>query len=94
MKLRLLPEAEWDLEIGTDFYESQREGLGAYFNDCLASDIESLKLYGGIMNNTVDSFDRFQSAFHLEFTINLPMTVSTFTPYSIAGKTLQRLTQY
>lgn len=44
MKLRLLPEAERDLEIGNDFYESQREGLGNYFNDCLASDIESLKL--------------------------------------------------
>ncbi len=43
MKLRLLPEAERDLEIGADFYESQNTGLGTYFNDCLASDIESLK---------------------------------------------------
>ncbi len=34
--------------MGADFYDSQREGLGIYFNDCLASDIESLKLYGGI----------------------------------------------
>jgi plasmid stabilization system protein ParE len=48
VKLRLLPEAEQDLEIGADFYESQRSGLAIYFNDCLASDIESLKLYGGI----------------------------------------------
>jgi plasmid stabilization system protein ParE len=48
MKLRLLPEAERDLEIGADFYESQRPGLGVYFNDCLASDIESLKLHAGI----------------------------------------------
>ena len=48
MNLRLLPEAELDLEIGTDFYESQRDGLGRYFNDCMASDIESLQLYGGI----------------------------------------------
>ena len=39
MKLRLLPEAELDLEIGADFYEAQQEGLGTYFNDCLASDI-------------------------------------------------------
>jgi len=44
MRLRLLPEAERDLEIGADFYESQHTGLGTYFNDCLASDIESLKL--------------------------------------------------
>ena len=48
MKIRLLPEAERDLEIGADFYESQKTGLGTYFNDCLASDIESLKLYAGI----------------------------------------------
>ncbi len=48
MKLRLLPEAERDLEIGADFYESQKPGLGTYFNDCLASDIESLRLYAGI----------------------------------------------
>ncbi len=45
VSLRLLPEAELDLEIGTDFYESPREGLGSYFNHCLASDIESLQLY-------------------------------------------------
>ena len=48
MKLRLLPEAELDLEIGAGFYESQTPGLGTYFNDCLTSDIESLKLYAGI----------------------------------------------
>lgn len=48
MRIRLLPEAERDLEIGADFYESQAAGLGIYFNDCLASDIESLKLYAGI----------------------------------------------
>lgn len=48
MRIRLLPEAERELEIGADFYESQRAGLGEYVNHCLASDIESLKLYAGI----------------------------------------------
>lgn len=48
MKIRLLPEAEQDLEIGADFYESQKSGLGIYFHDCLSSDIESPKLYAGI----------------------------------------------
>ena len=48
MRIRLLPEAERDLEIGADFYESQKAGLGIYLNICLASDIESLKLYAGI----------------------------------------------
>jgi plasmid stabilization system protein ParE len=48
MKIRLLPDAERDLEIGADFYQSQSSGLGVYFNDCLVSDIESLKLFAGI----------------------------------------------
>ena len=48
MKTRIIPEAEHDLEIGADFYEAQREGLGRYFNDCLMSDIESLRLYAGV----------------------------------------------
>jgi hypothetical protein len=48
MIIRILPEAEHDLEIGADFYESQCGGLGRYFNDCLMSDVESLRLYAGI----------------------------------------------
>ena len=40
MIIRILPEAEHDLEIGADFYESQGDGLGRYFNDCLMADIE------------------------------------------------------
>lgn len=51
MKIRLLPEAERDLELGADFYESQRPGLGSYFNDCLTADIESLRIYAGIHEN-------------------------------------------
>ena len=42
MNIRILPEAERDLEIGADFYEAQREELGRCSNDCLMSDIESL----------------------------------------------------
>ena len=48
MKIRILPEAEHDLEIGADFYESQRDRLGRYFNDCLLTDIDSLLLYAGV----------------------------------------------
>ena len=40
MNIRILPEAERDLELGADFYESQRDGLGSYFNESLAPDIE------------------------------------------------------
>ena len=48
MRIRLLPEAEHDLELGADFYESRDPGLGTYFTDCLTSDIDSLALFGGI----------------------------------------------
>ena len=48
MKIRVFPNAEVDLEIGSDFYESQSAGVGDYFMSCLISDIESLKLYAGI----------------------------------------------
>ena len=63
MKLRLLPAAELDLEIGADFYESQRVGLGIYFNDSLASDLESLQLYGGIHEHYREFFRSFSKRF-------------------------------
>ena len=47
-EIRILPEAEYDLKLGADFYEAQCEGLGRYFNDCLMSDIESLRIYAGV----------------------------------------------
>ena len=46
--IRILPEAERDLEYASDFYENCGEGLGRYFIDCLISDIESLRLYAGV----------------------------------------------
>jgi plasmid stabilization system protein ParE len=48
LKIRLLDEAERDLDAGSDFYESCDRGLGAYFVDCLLSDIESLKIFAGV----------------------------------------------
>ncbi len=51
MKLRdvfLLKEATVDLEEGRLFYDLQGKGVGGYFFDCLMSDLECLKFYGGI----------------------------------------------
>ncbi len=48
MRIRLLPEAERDVEMGSDFYEIQHPGLGIYFTDCIATDIDSLKNFAGI----------------------------------------------
>jgi len=57
MKIRLLPEAERDLKIDADFYESQQLGLGTYINDCLIADIEFLWIYTGI-HETYRGFHR------------------------------------
>ncbi|MFO1475246.1 MAG: type II toxin-antitoxin system RelE/ParE family toxin [Verrucomicrobiota bacterium] len=60
MKLALLTAAIEDLADGRDFYEQQGEGLGDYFQDSLFSDINSLKLYGGI-HRSVHGFHRLLS---------------------------------
>ena len=51
MKIRLLlvlKEVSEDLEDGKKFYDEREPGIGSYFFDCIISDIESLKIYGGI----------------------------------------------
>ncbi len=48
MKVQVLDEATADLADGYRFYERQVEGLGEYFLDTLWSDIQSLRLSGGI----------------------------------------------
>lgn len=48
MKVRILSAASRDLLRGKGFYERQSEGLGEYFFDSLASDIESLLVYAGV----------------------------------------------
>lgn len=48
MRLRILSLAESDLLKGFRFYEAQSDGIGIYFLETLYSDIESLRLYGGV----------------------------------------------
>ncbi|MEK7300047.1 MAG: type II toxin-antitoxin system RelE/ParE family toxin [Nitrospirota bacterium] len=48
MKIQILDEAQEDLIQGFRFYEGQEPGLGAYFLDCLFSDIDSLLVYAGV----------------------------------------------
>jgi plasmid stabilization system protein ParE len=47
LKIRLLEAAERDLARGADFYEANEAGIGAYFIDCLSSDIQSLQIFAG-----------------------------------------------
>ena len=46
--IKILSDAETDLEDGKNFYEQQQRGIGDYFWHCLLSDIESLLIYGGV----------------------------------------------
>ena len=48
MTITILRSAIEDLARGHEFYERQAEGLGYYFSDSLAADVESLLIYAGI----------------------------------------------
>ena len=48
MKIEVLDLAMGDLIEGFHFYERQEAGIGTYFLDTLYSDIDSLRIYGGI----------------------------------------------
>jgi len=47
-KLRIASSGIDDLEIGREFYNRSAQGVGEFFLDSLFSDIDSLKLFGGI----------------------------------------------
>ncbi|MFP4541665.1 MAG: type II toxin-antitoxin system RelE/ParE family toxin [Opitutales bacterium] len=46
--VQILEDAAEDLAAGKRFYDACEEGVGRYFFDCLVTDIESLRIYGGI----------------------------------------------
>lgn len=48
VRIVILRSAIEDLIRGREFYENQGEGLGDYFDEALAADIDSLHLYVGI----------------------------------------------
>jgi len=60
MRIKILAEAEKDLEDGYHFYESQSSGLGTYFLDSLYSDIDSLLYFAGI-HQVVFGYNRMLS---------------------------------
>lgn len=48
MTIEILDKAEDDLVNGFAFYKTQQSGLGAHFRESLSSDIESLRIHGGV----------------------------------------------
>ncbi len=61
MKINIIEQAEDDLVDGYNFYEDQTPGLGAYFLDCIFSDVESLVLYAGIHRIVYKDYRRMLS---------------------------------
>ena len=48
MKVKILLSGIKDIEGGKEFYDSQEKGVGDYFLETIFSEIESLRLHGGI----------------------------------------------
>jgi plasmid stabilization system protein ParE len=70
VRLLLLRSAIEDLARGRQFYEFQGKGLGDYFHESLAADIESLRLYAGIHSKSHGYYrmlaDRFPYAVYYD----------------------------
>ena len=70
MKIIILPSAQSDLAAGFAFYDNQEEGLGIYFMESLFSDIDSLKLYGGIHRKVFGYHRLLSKRFPMPFIIH------------------------
>ena len=60
-QILLAAEAVQDLADGMAFYETQQEGLGDYFLNCLAADIESLAVTAAIHRKVYRDYFRLLS---------------------------------
>jgi hypothetical protein len=58
MKLQVLDAARDDLVAGFDFYEAREQGIGDHFLACLYSDVESLRIFGGIHRRVYKNLQR------------------------------------
>ena len=58
MKLEILDLAKNDLIEGYHFYQAKEPGLGSYFLDTLYSDIDSLRIFGGIHRKAYKNLHR------------------------------------
>ena len=85
MKVQVLDEATADLADGFRFYEQQANGLGDYFLDSLWSDIQSLRLSGGIHAIHNGYHRSFLNGFLMQCTTALKMVLRVSEPYSTAA---------
>ena len=64
MNVVILKDAAEDLESGAQFYESCSTGVGDYFLDSILSDLDSLLLFAGIIQSTLNSIGCCRSDSH------------------------------
>lgn len=76
MRLQILDLAKDDLIEGFHFYEDKEEGLGDYFLSNLFSDIESIKIFGGIHRKV---YRRFYRALSKRFPFAIYYTIEDDT---------------
>ena len=58
-----IEEVKSDIDSGEEFYETQSDGIGSYFRDCIISDIESLRLYAGIHQKHLGAYRMLSQRF-------------------------------
>lgn len=58
MKIQILEAAREDLIEEFDFYDRGGQGIGDYFLACIYSDIESLRIFGGIHRKVYKNLHR------------------------------------
>jgi hypothetical protein len=86
MRLEILDLAKADLLEGFHFYEDKEQGLGDYFLTNIFSDIERLKISGGIHRQAHRGFYRALSkSSQLPSITQLGMVLCGFDQLLIAG---------
>jgi len=58
MRLQVLDAARDDLIAGFNFYEARHQGIGDHFLASLYSDVESLRIFGGIHREVYKNLQR------------------------------------
>lgn len=76
MRVQILASARDDLIDGFRFYEQKESGLGDYFLSSLYSDIDSLRIFGGIHFKPYEGYYRCLSK-HFPFAIDYTLDDST-----------------
>ena len=82
-RIVVLEEAAEDIKCGREFYDQQEIGVGAYFEDPILSNIESLGLFHGIHSKYSDSIACFQIDFLSESTTAKRLCTQRFLQFWI-----------